>query len=68
MSSSETSLFDPQELRRLATLYDAERYLFDIVSPRFAQTGTLPPYDFFAIVIWKSPIGPRRRSPAALPA
>jgi len=54
MSSSETSLFDPQELRRLATLYDAKRYLFDIVSPRFAQTGTLPPYDFFAIVIWKS--------------
>jgi len=54
MNNSETSLADSQELHRLAALYGVEGYLFEIVSPRFARTGTLPPYDFFAIVIWKS--------------
>lgn len=31
-----------------------ESYLFESVAARFAQTGTLTPYAFFAIVIWKS--------------
>lgn len=42
------------ELRRLADLYDLEGYLFETVSARFAEAGTLAPYDFFAIVVWKS--------------
>lgn len=54
MIASETDLIDPQELHRLVALYGVEGYLFEDVSRRFAQTGTLPPYDFFAIVIWKS--------------
>lgn len=45
---------DTAELRRLARLYDLEGYLFTEVTTRFRQTGTLEPYDFFAIVIWKS--------------
>jgi len=54
MNTPETTLFDPQEARRLAALYGTEGYLFETVSPRFALTGTLSPYDFFAIVIWKA--------------
>jgi len=54
MSNSGTSQFDLQELHRLTGLYGVEGYLFENVSQRFAQTGTLTPYDFFAIVIWKS--------------
>ena len=54
MSNPEPTLFDSQELRRLAALYDTESYLFETVSPRFTQTGTLSSYDFFAIIIWKS--------------
>ena len=54
MSNSETSQLDPQELHRLIGLYGVEGYLFESVSQRFAQTGTLTPYDFFAIVIWKA--------------
>lgn len=42
------------ECRRLAELYDLEGYLFNVVSPRFQRDGTLQPYDFFAIIIWKS--------------
>lgn len=38
----------------MARLYDLEGYLFDEVTTRFQRTGTLEPYDFFAIVIWKS--------------
>lgn len=45
---------DTTELQRLAKLYNLEGYLFDVVTVRFQQTGTLNPYDFFAIVIWKS--------------
>lgn len=35
-------------------LYDCESYLFEIVSQRFRERHTLEPYDFFAIVTWKS--------------
>lgn len=42
------------ELTRLAALYNLEDYLFETVSDRFQNDGTLCPYDFFAIVIWKS--------------
>jgi thermostable 8-oxoguanine DNA glycosylase len=45
---------NPTEFRRLACLCDLERYLLEVVSTRFATDGTLDPYDFFAIVIWKS--------------
>ncbi len=42
------------EWKRLAALYDLERYLFEVVSPGFQRDGTLSSYDFFAIIIWKS--------------
>lgn len=42
------------ELSRLAALYNLKDYLFETVSGRFGRDGTLSPYDFFAIVIWKS--------------
>lgn len=42
------------ECSRLARLYDLERYLFEVVSERFRREQTLSPYDFFAIIIWKS--------------
>jgi len=45
---------DIAELSRLVELYDLERYLFGMVSTKFAQAQTLTPYDFFAIVAWKS--------------
>jgi hypothetical protein len=35
-------------------LYYLERYLFENVTPRFQQTGTLSTFDFFCIVIWKA--------------
>jgi hypothetical protein len=42
------------EIRRLTDLYSLERYLFQRVSQRYAQEQTLTPYDFFAIIVWKS--------------
>ncbi len=45
---------DTTELQRLAKLYSLEGYLFNDVTLQFQQTGTLTPYDFFAIVVWKS--------------
>lgn len=42
------------EFSRLAALYNLEDYLFETVSGRFRTDGTLSPYDFFAVVIWKS--------------
>lgn len=47
-------VIDKAELGRLVSLYDLERYLFEVVSKRFAQDGTLSAYDFFAILTWKS--------------
>lgn len=34
--------------------YDLERYLFDVVSARYAKSRTLNAFDFFSIVIWKA--------------
>lgn len=48
------TLSDSQEFCRLLDLYDLEAYLFEKVSTQFSKSGTLSPYDFFAIVIWKS--------------
>jgi hypothetical protein len=45
---------DSGELRRWLKLYDLEGYLFEEVRQRFEAEQTLRPYDFFAIVIWKS--------------
>jgi len=45
---------DVTEWRRLAELYDLERYLFESVSPRFRRDGTLNARGFFAIIVWKS--------------
>ena len=45
---------DQAQRTRLVNLYDLEGYLFNRVSKRFAQQGTLSDYDFYAIVIWKS--------------
>ncbi len=42
------------DVARLIALYDLERYLFEVVTERFKERSTLNPYDFFAIVIWKS--------------
>jgi hypothetical protein len=38
----------------LIDLYHLEAYLFQRVSSQFAEEQTLTPFDFFAIVIWKS--------------
>jgi hypothetical protein len=46
--------FDSSQLLRLASLYHLERYLFEVVSNRFAEQQTLTSYDFFAIIVWKS--------------
>lgn len=51
--SEDASLSAP-EIRRLAHLYRLEEYLFQRVSHRFAEEQTLTPFDFFAIIIWKS--------------
>jgi len=45
---------DDAELNRLVRLYNLEDYLFEVVSRRFRESQTLDPYDFFAIVTWKS--------------
>lgn len=34
--------------------YHLEKYLFEDVSPRFAETSQLSAFDFFCIVIWKA--------------
>jgi maltooligosyltrehalose synthase len=35
-------------------LYWEEAYLFDVVGPRFRETGRLSSYDFFFLVRWKA--------------
>jgi thermostable 8-oxoguanine DNA glycosylase len=47
-------MLEDAELNRLFKLYNLEDYLFGVVSPRFRESHTLNPYDFFAIVTWKS--------------
>jgi len=42
------------ELRECLKLYDLDRYLFRQVHPRFRDEHTMEPFDFFAIVVWKS--------------
>jgi thermostable 8-oxoguanine DNA glycosylase len=42
------------ELGECLKLYNIEGYLLDKVSERFKEEGTLEPFDFFAIVAWKS--------------
>lgn len=51
---AKSAKLDGTELKRLIGLYDLEQYLFEKVTRRFEEEGTLSPYDFFAIVIWKS--------------
>lgn len=34
--------------------YHLEQYLFTEIGPRFAETGTISPADFYMIVIWKA--------------
>lgn len=53
-SDMESDTLGGAELNRLVALYDLEKYLFDVVFPRFKEQQTLSPYDFFAIVTWKS--------------
>jgi hypothetical protein len=46
---------DRTELDRYLDLYDLEaKYLFGKVTQKFQKDGTLTPYDFFAIILWKS--------------
>jgi thermostable 8-oxoguanine DNA glycosylase len=45
---------DSVELGECLEIYDIEGYLLDKVSERFKEEGTLEPFDFFAIVAWKS--------------
>ena len=45
---------DSVELAECLEIYDIEDYLFDEVSKRFEKAHTLEPFDFFAIVAWKS--------------
>lgn len=45
---------DSVELGRCLELYDIEGYLLDKVSERFEKKGAMEPFDFFAIVAWKS--------------
>lgn len=40
--------------RAFETQYDEETYLFQVVGPRFRETGRLDAYDFFFIVRWKA--------------
>ncbi len=47
-------MLNDAELNRLVRLYNLEDYLFEVVSRRFRESQTLDPYDFFAIVTWKS--------------
>ena len=53
-STAEASRLGRSEIHRLTHLYNLEDYLFEQVSRRFAEEQTLIPFDFFAIVIWKS--------------
>ena len=46
--------FDSAALNRWISLYDLEHYLFRRVSAQFKERHTLEPYDFYAIVVWKS--------------
>ena len=34
--------------------YDQERYLFEVVGPRFRAQNALSAFDFFCIIIWKA--------------
>ena len=52
--SVESTEIEDVELRRLVDLYYLEEYLLERVSSRFSEEGTLAPYDFFAIIVWKS--------------
>jgi len=45
---------EPLPITDYLPFYDLERYLFETLSPRFTQSGTLSSFDFFCIVIWKS--------------
>jgi thermostable 8-oxoguanine DNA glycosylase len=45
---------DSVELAECLKLYDIEGYLLDKVSERFEREGAMEPFDFFAIVAWKS--------------
>jgi len=54
MKTKKSIMTDVAELHKLVELYHLEHYLFNVVSRRFRQDRTLTPYDFFAIVIWKS--------------
>ena len=45
---------DSVELAECLKLYDIEGYLFDQVGPRFRDEDAMEPFDFFAIVTWKS--------------
>ncbi|MFW6135969.1 MAG: hypothetical protein ACOC7N_04020, partial [Chloroflexota bacterium] len=52
--SDDKAILGSLEVRRLIGLYHLEAYLFEGVSRRFAEERTLAPFDFFAIIIWKS--------------
>jgi len=54
MKTKKSIMTNAAELHKLVELYHLEQYLFNVVSRRFRQDRTLTPYDFFAIVIWKS--------------
>ena len=41
-------------MQRFVEHYHQERYLFDVVSPRFQREHELSAFDFFCIVIWKA--------------
>ena len=43
-----------KDVAALASAYELERYLFEVVSRRYAVERTLGAYDFFAIVVWKA--------------
>jgi hypothetical protein len=45
---------DSVELAECLKLYYIEDYLFKQVHPRFGDGGAMEPFDFFAIVAWKS--------------
>jgi len=52
--SEHNPMLSAPEIRRLTDLYDLETYLFQQVSRQFEEGRTLTPYDFFAIIVWKS--------------
>jgi len=53
-TDTRSARLDSVELNECLKLYNIERYLFEQVHPRFRNEGTLEPFDFFAIVVWKS--------------